>query len=114
MPDAEPQAESSPPAVSSAMKAAAWVIMVVPVLGLAMHLTLYAMAGESADWKHWLIVYSHGWGMIVTLLLTFANLVCSWLHYRKTGMGLAVAARILTYLWILSLVLIWKAAIAPA
>jgi hypothetical protein len=108
MPTEAPQDETTPTPISPALKAVAWIMLVVPILGTGAHILLLAMA-DDPQWKEWLRAYSHGPVMITVVLLAFANLVGSWLHYRHTGMAKSVVARILTYCWIVSLVFIWRA-----
>jgi len=100
-PQPEEQAQDE---MSPALRAIAVVMLVVPLLGLAFHAVVYLQfPRELAD------AYVFGPGLKIVAAVAFANLLANFFHYRHTRMSLDVAARILTYVWILSIVLMMKA-----
>jgi hypothetical protein len=103
----EPQATENEATdeVSPVTRALAVVMFALPVLGILFHAFIYATVPP------WSGDYLHGTGIKIVAAVSFVNLVGNWLHYRKTRMNLDIFARILTYLWILSIVLLvvhWK------
>jgi hypothetical protein len=106
---------SQPPAQAEsegeAAEASAWerrtaaLILVVPLLGIAVHAIFFVYGRANPEWLYH-YVFVGPWLMYVVAPLSFANLVASWMHYRRTGMRMDLAARIATYLWILSYVLL--------
>jgi hypothetical protein len=84
----------------SAMRALAWAIFLVAATGLAFHVVFY-FAGPT----EWLVAYARGLGMKIGAGIAFANLLASHLHYWRTRMRLDITSRVVTYLWILSIVL---------
>jgi hypothetical protein len=109
MPAAAPHDETAPAPMSPTMKTVVWISVAVPLVGTVAHVALLALADGSAGWTQRLVEYRRSWVIYAVALLACANFVVSWLHYRRTSSGLAIVARILTYLWIISLVFIWKA-----
>ena len=103
----EPQAPENEAAdeVSPLTYPLAVVILVLPVVGILFHGFIFLTAPE------WSNDYLHGAGIKIVAAIAFANLVGNWFHYRNTRMTLDVFSRILTYLWILTIVLLvvhWK------
>jgi hypothetical protein len=103
----EPQApeNEAPDEIPPVTCALAVVMFALPIVGLLFHAFIYATVPP------WSNDYIHGLGMKIVAAVSFANLVGNWLHYRHTRMSLDIFARILTYLWILSIVLLvihWK------
>ncbi len=106
----------TPPAAASEARDAAsplWralgiLIMVVPTAGLLLHLAFYALLEAEA-----MKGYVYGPWMKAAAVLALINLVANWFHYRKTRMRLDIASRVLTYLWVISMILLLKAT-APA
>jgi hypothetical protein len=89
--------------VSPAVRAIAIVMLAVPLMGLAFHAVVYLQfPRELAD------AYVFGPWLKIVAAVAFANLLANFFHYRYTRMGMDVAARVLTYVWILSIVLMMK------
>jgi len=83
---------------------AAVVMLVVPLAGLAVHAVLY-FVGDLA----WISAYRK-YGLALVGVLAFGNLVANYFHHRRTRMGLDIVSRILTYLWVISIILpLWRA-----
>ena len=105
MPDEPQTAQDEPQEKSPMMRALSVAMVALPIMGLLFHGFLYATAPA------WSGDYLRGLGVKAVALLSFANLVGNWFHYRRTQKNLDLVARILTYLWILSIVLLmfrWK------
>ena len=106
MPDEPPKPESEVQDQESPLLYALAVVMfVLPIAGLLFHAFLYMTVPP------WTGDYLHGMGIKIVAGVSFANLVGNWLHYRNTRMTLDVYSRLLTYLWIVSIVLLvvhWK------
>jgi hypothetical protein len=85
-----------PPVVSGAMKAAAAVLLVLPVLGIVAHVILALRYPEC------IAPYYTSQGMHVVIAVAAANLVASYLHYRQSRMRTVMAARVLCFIWMLS------------
>ena len=79
-------------------------MLIVPLAGLAVHVALY-ISGDIA----WISAYrKYGLGLVG--VLGFGNLVANYFHHRRTRMGLDIVSRVLTYLWVISIILpLWKA-----
>jgi len=105
---------SQPPAQAEsegeAAEASAWerrtaaLLMVVPVVGILIHAAFFVYGVANPQW---LTDYVFGPWMKVVAVLAFANLVGNWFHLRRTGMKLDIASRVVTYLWIVSIVLLY-------
>jgi hypothetical protein len=79
--------------------------MAVPVVGILVHAAFFLYGVAHPGWLH---DYVYGpWLKYLVAPLSFANLVANWIHYRRTWMRLDIAARIMTYLWIISYVLLF-------
>ena len=101
MTEATPQPEGEPTEdVSPALRFLALVNLLLPIAGLLAHAAMYAAASPE-----WTAAYVRGPPIKVIAVVAFINLVGNWFHYRRTRMNLDIFARILTYLWILSIVL---------
>jgi hypothetical protein len=112
-PPPEAETETGPDeGPSPAMRTLGIVMIVIPVLGLAAHVVMYLVAMDQGGRPPWMVEYMHGPVMKIVGFLAFLNLVGNWLHYRHTRMRLDIAGRILTYFWIISLVLLIKAAMS--
>ena len=95
--------------ISPLLRWLAIVMLAAPVAGLVAHVALYVAALSGDVSPEALHAYVLGWGMKAVAFLAFVNLMGNWFHYRHTRMGLDIASRIMTYLWILSIVLLLKA-----
>jgi hypothetical protein len=103
-PQPEEQAQDE---VSPAFRATAIVMLVVPLLGLAFHAVVYLQfPRELAD------AYVFGPGLKIVFAIAAANLLSNFFHYRHTRMGMDVASRILTYVWLLTIILMMKVTLA--
>lgn len=102
-PSGQPPAPE-PRKVPPALWVAAVVMLVVPIAGLAVHAVLYFSSDVT-----WIPAYrKYGLGLVG--VLGFGNLVANYFHYRRTRMGLDTVSRVLTYLWVVSILpLLWKA-----
>ena len=90
--------------VPPALRVAAVVMLVVPIAGLAVHAALYVSSDVT-----WVPAYKR-YGLALVGVLAFGNLVANYFHYRRTRMGLDTVSRVLTYLWVVSILpLLWKA-----
>ena len=98
-----PEAEAQGPEYTPAERAVAVVIMIVPIIGILIHAAFYVYGLGDHDW---LRQYKLSVWMKAVAGLAFINLVGNWFHYRRTRMGLDIASRIATYLWILTIVLL--------
>jgi hypothetical protein len=81
------------------MRGLAVAMFVIPAAGLLFHGLLYWLYPER------LLEYAGSPAIKVVAFLGFANLLGNWFHYRHTRMSLDVLSRVLTYLLILSMVL---------
>jgi len=99
----EPPVEANEPSPLARQLAA--LILVVPLVGIAVHAIFFVHGLANPEWLH---DYVFGpWLKYGVAPLSFANLVACWMHYRRTGMRMDLAARVATYLWILSYVLLF-------
>jgi len=101
--------DASDAAPSPAARAGAVALTAVAAAGFALHVALYLVGDPD-----WVVAYVEGPWLKVAAVVAFVNLVAGWMHYRRTRMRLDVAARVLTYLWILSIVLMLRAAYSGA
>jgi len=101
MPEPPSGPESETPAGPSAtMRALAVVLFVLPIVGIAAHLALFAAPPE------WVSIYFHTGAMPAVAFLAFLNIFGSYFHYRRTGMRLDIASRILANVWLVCMILI--------
>lgn len=105
----DPQSQPEPPVAadesSPLARRLAALILVVPLVGIAVHAVFFVYGLTNPEWLH---DYVFGpWLKYGVAPLSFANLVACWMHYRRTGMRMDLAARVATYLWILSYVLLF-------
>jgi hypothetical protein len=99
----EQQDEARPE--SSLLHWLAVAMFALPVVGILFHAFIYATVPP------WSNEYLRGTPIKIVAAVSFVNLVGNWFHYRRTRMNLDIFARILTYLWILTIVLLvvhWK------
>jgi len=102
--DAADGCEPRPQGPSAAMRLLAVLMLLVPAAGLTVHVILYFWFPQSGE------AYLHTrWPMVVAVAAV-ANLFGNWFHYRRTKMAVDIASRILTYVWILSIVLMLRLA----
>lgn len=101
MPD-QPQTPESkaPPGPSPLARTLAVVMVALPIVGVLFHAFIYLTAPA------WSNAYVRGSALIAVAIVSFINLFGNWFHYRWTRMNLDVASRILTYLWICSILLL--------
>ena len=78
------------------------VMLIVPLAGTAFNVGLYTLG--SVEQIRW---YFGGTGKIV-VGLAIVNLLANWFHYRHTRMTMDIASRILTYIWVLSFLLLFR------
>jgi hypothetical protein len=104
-----PHEAADPEPPSPLMRALAWAMVALPALGIAAHLALWLAAPVDV-----IRAYTTGLGLKVAALAAVGNIVANWLHYRATGMRLDVLSRVLSYLWLISIVLLWKALLAAS
>ena len=76
------------------------VMFLLPIAGILAHAAIYLLMSPE-----WMATYLRGTAGKVVAGVAFLNLVGNWLHYRRTRMRLDVFSRILTYLWIITIVL---------
>jgi integral membrane sensor domain MASE1 len=81
------------------MRALAVAMVVLPIAGMLFHAFIYAKAPA------WGNDYIRGPALKAVAIVSFINLFGNWFHYRHTRMSLDVLSRVLTYLLILSMVL---------
>ncbi len=78
------------------------VMLIVPLAGTAFNVGLYLWG--SVEQIRW---YFGGVGKIV-VGLAIVNLLANWFHYRHTRMSMDIVSRILTYIWVLSFMLLFR------
>jgi hypothetical protein len=91
---------SKPPVVSGAMKAAAALLLVLPILGIAAHVAIWRLAPD------WIMPYFTSRGMYAVIAVAAVALVASYLHYRRSRMRTVLVARVLCFIWMLSFALL--------
>jgi hypothetical protein len=106
----DPQTETQPP--STLMRQLAIIMLILPAFGLVIHAAMLITIWTTESTPDWMLSYIKGYGIKLSVILAGINLLGNWFHYRHTRMPLDVLSRILTYLWILSLVLILKAVLS--
>lgn len=99
-----PRADPARAAPSPLLRTLGVVLMAVPTAGLAAHVVCYlaldADGLRAYVFSPWLKVFA---------VLAFFNLVANWFHYRKTRMGLDLASRVMTYVWVISMIILLRA-----
>jgi hypothetical protein len=98
--DAGQEAEDRP---SPLVVALAGLMLVLPLAGLAWHAVVYLYFDDEA-----VSAYLRGNLLKVSVFVAFANLIGNWLHYRRTRMKVDLASRILTYVWVISMILLFR------
>jgi len=97
-PVAEPP---GPPTVL--MKVLAVVLLLVPAAGAALHVWIWLEFNDEAlrDFVRgpWLKAEAFG---------AFLVLLGNWFHYRRTRMKVDIVSRVVTYLWAISMVLLFR------
>jgi len=88
-------------AVSPLMRTLAAVMLLAPIAGLAAHAAVWGLMSHEA-----LRAYVYSPWLKAAVLLALFNLLGAFFHYRRTRMGIDIASRILTYLWLLSVILL--------
>ena len=101
-----PEAEA-PDVLSPKMRLLGVLMLVVAIVGIVVHVTMYLAALGAPERPPWLNAYLLGPGIKVDLVLAFITLVGNWFHYRATAMNVDIASRIAIYLWIMSSILLW-------
>ncbi len=94
-----PPPESVPdePPLSPWARPVGWLLVALPIAGLAVHAFLIvATPGDLA------LAYVKSRGLFVVAIVGLGNLAAVWALYRRTGLRRLLAARILTYLWLIS------------
>jgi len=85
------------------MQLLAAVMLILPLAGIALHVYMYfRFSGDAVSGyiqSIWLKVFA---------FLAFAILVGNWFHYRATRMKVDLASRILTYVWVISMILLFR------
>ena len=94
--------------VSPMLRSLAILLLVVPLLGTAVHIAMYVMAIGSAEGQDWVRAYIRGPALKVVGFATFVCLLGNWFHYRRTRMTLDIVSRIAIYVWILTIVLLLR------
>ena len=94
--------------ISPALRAIAYVLLAVPLAGIAAHAVIYLVAIASPEGQEWLREYIHSPALKIIAAVSFVCLVGNWFHYRRTRMTMDVFSRIAIYLWILTIVLLFK------
>ncbi|HUU09027.1 MAG TPA: hypothetical protein VM431_00635 [Phycisphaerae bacterium] len=102
-PPSSSRPHAAAPRLSAGLRALGILLLVVPMAGLVLHLALYGLLDPEM-----LKAYVHGPWLKAAAIVAFVNLVGNWFHYRKTRMGLDVASRIMTYLWVISMIVLLR------
>jgi hypothetical protein len=101
VPDQSQTPESKAPAGPSPLaRTLAVVMLVLPIAGMLFHVFIYLKAPA------WSNDYVSGSALMAVAIVSFINLFGNWFHYRWTRMNLDVASRVLTYLWVCSILLL--------
>lgn len=87
--------------VSPLLRLLAAVMLLAPIAGLAAHAAVWGLLSHEV-----LRTYVYGPWLKAAVILAFFNLLGSFFHYRHTRMGIDIASRVLTYLWLLSVLLL--------
>ncbi|MBL7139667.1 MAG: hypothetical protein ISS74_02025 [Planctomycetes bacterium] len=95
---AEPDAPPSP-----LMQILAVVLLIVPAAGIALHLWIWLQFDDDA-----LADYIRSIWLKASALMAFVLLVGNWFHYRHTRMKVDIVSRVVTYLWAISMVLLFR------
>ncbi|HUU31463.1 MAG TPA: hypothetical protein VMY69_05120 [Phycisphaerae bacterium] len=98
---ATPRPPESEQAVSPLLQFLAAVMLILPIAGLAAHAAVWGLLSHEV-----LRTYVYGSWLKAAVIFAFFNLLGSFFHYRHTRMGIDIASRILTYLWLLSVILL--------
>ncbi len=88
---------------SALMKALAAVMLVIPLAGIAWHVYVSLALDDEA-----VSAYLRSLWLKALALVAFFNLLGNWFHYRHTRMKVDLASRILTYVWVISMVLLFR------
>lgn len=96
-------------APSPLLRGLAFVLAAVPAAGIAVHVAFYFALSPEA-----LKAYVGSVWMKVLVPVAFACLLGDWLHYRRTRMRLDIVSRVLTNLWIISMILLLVCAMRSA
>lgn len=118
-PDSGPGIRKAP-VLSPGLRATAYFLFILPIAGLLAHGVIYIVGLSSPEFLHdycYFPLLASGDRVFVTPLrivagVSFVCLVSTWLHYRRTRMGLDIASRIAAYLWVISIILLLRAAYA--
>lgn len=91
-----------PEEISTRLQLVGWVLLALPVLGIAWH--LYLLAGPLGLVE----AYTKGPAAKIVGGLAVVNVLATWIHYRWTHMKVTIVARVATYLWLISVVLLFR------
>jgi len=103
-----PQPEIAPPP-SPTLRVLGYVLLLAAGAGAVSHWLLYLM--PLADYGKPFILGAYA---KVSVFLSFAVLVATFFHYRRTRMPATLVARVLAYLWIAAIILLFRAAARAA
>jgi len=79
------------------------VMLVLPLAGIVWHVYLYYTVTDEA-----VAEYIRSVWLKASVFVAFAILVANWFHYRATRMKVDLASRILTYVWVISMILLFR------
>ena len=108
-PPMPPESPETAPELSPAARLTGWLLLIVSLAGMAVHGVLLFSVYEWPDWRLPVHEYVYGLGMKIVCVACLACLFGSWFHYHRTRMTLDIVSRIATYLWIVTIVLLFQA-----
>jgi len=108
-PPTEPAGPRRARALSPAMRAAGYALLGLAAAGVVVHLVIYLL-----PWAAYGEPFARSAALKVSFGLSFATLAGNIFHYHRTHMRLDVASRILTYIWIGSIILFLRQALYSA
>jgi hypothetical protein len=88
------------------MRAAGYALLAVAAAGVIVHLVIYLL-----PWAEYGEPFTRGAALRISFGLSFATLAGNIFHYHRTHMRLDIASRILTYVWIVSIILFLRQAL---
>jgi len=86
--------------LSPLMRASAVLLLVLPILGILLHVAVLAGGRE------WVVAYYRSRALGAVAVVAFGNLFATYFHYRRTRMRVDVVSRILSNAWIFSLLMV--------
>ena len=91
----------SRPRVCAAVRAVAVMLLVIPIAGIVAHVALLVWASLDQ-----VVAYYRSGAMMAVFVLPWIVFAASFVHQKRTGMRINIAARVACFLWLASILVV--------